>query len=302
MAFAHTCTKCQRVMTVPERFIGQDLKCLECGSPFKAEIGWVDQNVERPVHQATHPLGGQISKHSHRSRSVPWVLVAIVLLTVLWVNRYRRDHIQLSDGSTVPVRENRLTGTTEVLVSGQWTASGYRGAIDAASAAEGAGPTEGPGATESEIGAPHDAAGINVPQRPAVAPADPARSPQSASQTQTTQDSSHHKPEVLVTRFDSEAYKNQRRQQLADEAQREAEAKREQEKEKQREDLKLALANCIEAVNRSYREGWAAYCAARGQARNCMLPPDALAALDQNKAQRQAECHRLYDTIYRDLP
>lgn len=55
------------------------------------------------------------------------VLVAVLLVVcavfLLWIERFKFDHVTLDNGESYPVRVNRLTGNSQVLYRGVWRAS-----------------------------------------------------------------------------------------------------------------------------------------------------------------------------------
>lgn len=321
MVLTHTCSKCQTTMTVPERFGGRQLKCLECGHPFQME--------EDPVLTAPAPAGGapartfgsQVHDGTSRGhRGALWVVAAIALLVVVWMNRYRYDNVQLGDGSRIPIRENRLTSTTEMFYGGRWTTSlppgSTSGAMpEMAPSTSTSVATDVPGHAVGDDARSESSTNTSGPEELLRTPTpEPSRTDGSSQASGATtarplgHDPGTHAPEVLISRFDTEAYKNQRRQEQAAEARRvaevnrrEAEAKEAKEaEEKQRqasENKRRALADCLANAEREYWRRWNDTCYSYGLRDNCMLPSDTSAVYSHDRAAAQAECHRIYDVV-----
>jgi len=50
----HVCAKCGKVLSIPDRFLGRDLKCTSCGQAFKVEL----VPEAPPVHPGPAPSDG----------------------------------------------------------------------------------------------------------------------------------------------------------------------------------------------------------------------------------------------------
>jgi hypothetical protein len=51
----------------------------------------------------------------------PWIaLIALAIGGVLWFNRFSMSKMQMGDGISVPIRMNRFTGDSEMLLLGKW--------------------------------------------------------------------------------------------------------------------------------------------------------------------------------------
>jgi hypothetical protein len=275
MVLTHTCSKCQTTMTVPERFGSRQLKCLECGHPFQMDE---DSVLPAPAGAEGPPartLGSQVPEgNPHGGRGALWVVVAIAVLVVLWMNRYRYDHVQLDDGSRIPIRENRLTSTTELFYGGRWTTS-----LPPASTG-GAPPTSTSKATPAVT--------PEIPLVPRVSPG-----------------------EVRMLQEATEAALNQHKQEMAEEARRQAAKEQMQTEEEQRqrqrqteekqwqasENKRRALAECLDNAYQDYMRRWNSTCESYGRPRDCMLPSDTSAVYSHDRAAAETECHRMYDVV-----
>jgi hypothetical protein len=106
------CT-CGKVWYAEEFLAGRALACTSCGKVLLIP-------GDPPV--TTSPP----SKFPRRRDNSIRTLIGVVILAcvaVVWLERYRFDHIDMANGESYPVRVNRLTGNAQVLYRGVWRPS-----------------------------------------------------------------------------------------------------------------------------------------------------------------------------------
>ena len=77
--YIHTCANCGAHMQVHERYLGRALKCTSCRTEFLAEL---PADVE--IAEETVPVQESALQPPKRRRFLPWFLVLVPLVAVVW--------------------------------------------------------------------------------------------------------------------------------------------------------------------------------------------------------------------------
>ena len=111
---------------VDESCFGQEILCLKCACMFEvkdqadgsAPVSQKDQFIKVTTGGTKEKLARHL-KGTGVLYAATFILIALFGLLV-WPTAYRYDHIEVGKETSYPVRQNRFTGSTEILYPSGW--------------------------------------------------------------------------------------------------------------------------------------------------------------------------------------